>query len=59
MSKTLFIVVAHFDGSAFLRLTSLIVFLSHLYVRQLLCKCDYKYQDILDNQNNFVVNIEI
>jgi len=23
------------------------------------CKCDYRYQDILDNQDNFVVNIEI
>jgi len=23
------------------------------------CKCDYRYQDILDNRGNFVVNIEI
>ena len=59
MNNTLFIIVAHFDGSAFLKLTSLIVFLSHLYVRQLLHKCDYKYRDILDNRDNFVVNIEI
>ena len=35
------------------------MFLSHLYVRQLLYKCEYKYQDILDNWDNFVVNIEI
>ena len=35
------------------------MFLSHLNVRQLLYKCDYKYQDISDNRDNFVVNIEI
>ena len=35
------------------------MFLSHLYVRKLLYKCDYKYWDILDNQDNFVVNTEI
>ena len=30
-----------------------------LIARQLLYKCDYKYRDILDNRDNFVVNIEI
>ena len=38
---------------------SLIVFLLHLYVRQLLYKCDYKYQDFLDDRDNSVVNIKI
>ena len=32
---------------------------TYTYVRQLLYKCDYKYRDILDNRDNFVVNIEI
>ena len=32
------------------------MFLLPLYVRQLLHICDYKYRDILDDWDNFVVN---
>ena len=31
----------------------------HTDARQLLHKCHYKYCDILDNRDNFVVTIEI
>ena len=51
--------VAHLSTSALsenLQQTSLIVFLLHLYY---FCKCGNRYRDILDDRDNFVVNIEI
>jgi len=63
MHNTLFITVTHFNGGVFIR--KLIVKFSYCVLTTFLCekitfhKCDYRYQDILDNQDNFAVNIEI
>jgi len=63
MHNTLFIIVTHLDGGAFIR--KLVVKFSYCVLTALMCgkipfcKCDYRYWDILDDQDNFVVNIEI
>ena len=56
MHNTLFIIVGHLDGSAFL---SYCVLTALICKTISFCKCDYRYQEILDNQDNLVVNIEI
>jgi len=62
MNNALFIIVAHLDGGAFIR--KLVVKFSYCVLTALIrdkisfCKCDYRYRDILDNRDNFVVNIK-
>jgi len=59
MHNTSFIIVAHFNGSAFIR--KLIVKFSYRVLTALICEkiTYYRYRGILDNQDNFLVNIEI
>ena len=61
MQNTLFIIVAHLDTGAFIR--KLAVNFSNCVRVALVCEtitfCNYRYRDILDNQDNFVINIEI
>ena len=60
IQNTLFIIVAHLDTSAFIR--KLTVNFSYCVLIALICetitfcKCD---NDILDNRDNFIVNIDI
>jgi len=65
MYNTLFIIVAHLNGGAFIR--KLIVKFSYCVLTALILMWEitfvnvrnYRYQDILDIWDNFVVNIEI
>jgi len=56
MHNTLFIIVAHLNGGAFIR--KLILKFSYSVLTALVCakitfcKCDYRYRDILDNRDN-------
>ena len=60
MHNTLFIIVAHLDTGAFIR--KLAVNVSYCVLIALICEtitfCNVII-DILDNRDNFVVNIEI
>jgi len=61
MHNILFIIVAHLDGGAFIR--KLLVKFSYCVLTVLICekitfcKCDYKYRDILDNQDYLQIYI--
>ena len=60
MHNTLFSIVTHLGGSVLFIVNFCYCLLTAFKCKTFtFCKCDYRYRDVLDNQDNFVANIKI